>query len=216
MPVPLPQCAHCGRPQPLPTVRCPDCRSLQADPLTLLRAAALHTHPLREAIHALKYEGHPELAPLLARYLTAVFADPPWSTLALPIDAIVPVPLHDQRRLSRGYNQSELLAIAFGAQIGLPVEAGWLRRVRETRQQVGLGPAARQANVADAFGADPAVAGRILLLVDDVCTTGATLRACAAAARTAGAAQVYALALAIPVAAKTPGHPDSPWWEGRV
>jgi ComF family protein len=189
---------------------------VQPDPLTMLRAAALHTHPLRAGIRALKYENHPELAPYLARYLTAVYQQPPWTKLPSAVDAVVPVPLHPQRRADRGYNQSELLAHAFGAQVGLPVAPAWLQRIRETRQQVGLGPAARHANVVDAFWADPAVAGRVLLLVDDVCTTGATLRACAAAAHAAGAAQVYALTLAIPVAAAAPAAPGLPWWEGQV
>ncbi len=215
-PIPLPICAHCGRPQSHPTPRCAECIHIGSDPLALLRAAALHTHPLRAAIHALKYEGHPELAPRLARYLTAVFADAPWTGLASPIDLIVPVPLHQQRQTYRGYNQAELLARAFGASVNLPVEAAWLQRVRDTRQQVGLGPRERHANVADAFIAEPPVAGRVLLLIDDVCTTGATLRACAAAAHIAGAQAVYALTLAIPQRASTARAPELPWWEGNV
>jgi ComF family protein len=182
----------------------------------LLRAAALHTHPLRAAIHALKYGGRPELAPLLARYLSAVFVDAPWSRLAQPIDLLVPVPLHPQRQQARGYNQAELLARAFGASVALPVETAWLHRVRDTRQQVGLGPRERHANVTDAFYAEDALAGRVLLLIDDVCTTGATLRACAAAAHTAGAQAVYALTLAMPARAAVPAAPDLPWWEGDV
>ena len=101
VPVPRPLCDHCGHPQPTPTARCPDCRQIVHDPLVLLRAAALHTHPLREAIHALKYEGHPELAPYLARYLTAVFAEPPWTLLTPAVDVLVPVPLHARRQQAR-------------------------------------------------------------------------------------------------------------------
>jgi ComF family protein len=166
--------------------------------LTLSRAAALHTHPLRPAIHALKYEQQPALAAPLARYLTANFRRPPWPELAAQIDAVVPVPLHTQRLAERGYNQSELVAAAFCAQVGLTCAPGWLARTRATRQQVGLGPLERRTNVADAFRATGEVAGRTLLLVDDVCTTGATFRACAVAAQAAGARAVYALALAIP------------------
>jgi ComF family protein len=197
-PVPSPLCARCGKPLAAAAVRCATCRGDPASPLTLSRAAALHTDPLRPAIHAFKYEQQPALAAPLARYLAAVFRLPPWPDLAAQIDAVVPVPLHAQRLAERGYNQSELLAAAFCAQVGLACAPGWLARTRATRQQVGLGPQERRANVADAFCAGDDVAGRTLLLVDDVCTTGATFRACAAAARAAGARAVYALALAIP------------------
>ena len=108
------------------------------------------------------------------------------------------VPLHAERLAERGYNQSELLATAFGQSAGLPCRPDWIARHASTRPQVGLGAEERRANVAQAFVADAAVAGRALLLVDDVYTTGSTLNACAAAARTAGARAVFALALAIP------------------
>ncbi len=104
------------------------------------------------------------------------------------------------RRLEeRGYNQSALLATTFSKAVGLPVHPTWLQRTRETRHQVGLGPSERQANVEGAFVATTAVAGHRILLVDDVYTTGATLHACAVAARSAGAEVVYGLTLAQPV-----------------
>lgn len=197
-PVPQPICADCGRPQPAAVARCAVCRAEANSPLRFSRAAALHTHPLREAIHVLKYEQQPELAGLLARYLVVVFAGPPWTALPAPVDAVTPVPLHAQRKAERGYNQSELLAAAFCAATGLALEPGWLARSRETRPQVGLDAAQRQINVAGAFEAFPAVAGHTLLLIDDVFTTGATLRACAAAALAQGAVAVYGLTLAMP------------------
>lgn len=201
-PVPRPICAQCGRPQPASQapqpVYCAECRAEPNSPLRFCRAAALHTHPLREAIHALKYEHQPELAGPLARYLVAVFAKPPWTVLPVPLDAVTPVPLHAQRRIERGYNQSELLAAAFCAATGLALQPSWLIRSRETRPQVGLDAAQRQINVAGAFAASPAVAGRTLLLIDDVFTTGATLRTCAAVALDQGAAAVYGLTLAMP------------------
>jgi ComF family protein len=151
---------------------------------------------LREAIHAFKYENRPELGPSLARYLVAAFAQAPWPGVVL--DAVVPVPLHVERLAERGYNQAERLATPFGAATGLPVVPDWLARTRFTQQQVGLGPVERQANVDGAFTAATAVAGRQLLLIDDVLTTGATLRAAAQAARAAGAVAVYGLTLALP------------------
>lgn len=220
-PSPQPQCAHCGIPQRTPTLRCANCVRRGDGALRLTRAAALHTSPLREAIHAFKYNNQPELAPLLARYLVATYAAPPWSTLPQPVTAVTPVPLHEERLAERGYNQAELLAASFCGRVGLPLQPRWLARTRETRQQVGLGPSERQSNVMGAFAADPAVAGHALLLVDDVYTTGATLRACAAAARAAGAAVVYGLTLAQPVrrgfgsVAPMPAIEDAdlPWWE---
>jgi ComF family protein len=164
----------------------------------MARAAALHAYPLREVIHSLKYENRPELAECLARYLTAVFAYEPWPALAKTINGVTPVPLHEQRLTERGYNQSELLAIAFCRSIQLALRPHWLRRIRMTRQQVGLNMQERQENVAEAFAAAPDVAGQSILLIDDVYTTGATLRACANAAMEAGASAVYGLTLAIP------------------
>ena len=201
-PVPGPVCSHCGRPLAHARAVCADCSRLPRDPLRLSRAATLHTSPMREAIHSLKYENRPELAPYLARYLVAVFAAPPWSGLAHTLDAVVPVPLHDERLVERGYNQSELLADAFCAATKLPCMPGWMARTRATRQQVGLGPDERRANVADAFLAAPPVAGKTLLLIDDVRTTGATLRACAQAALAARARGVYALTLALPLSSR--------------
>jgi predicted amidophosphoribosyltransferase len=92
------------------------------------------------------------------------------------------------------------------------MQPSWLERTRETRQQVGLAPSERHVNVDGAFGAAEAVAGQRLLLIDDVYTTGSTLRACAAAALSAGATAVYGLTLAQPVRrahATTDGEPDA-------
>jgi ComF family protein len=196
-PVPDTICARCGRPQALAVRLCADCRTAPS-PLAGSRAAALHTEPLRQAIHALKYEDRPQLAGPLGRYLVAVFQHDPWQSIADRFDAVVPAPLHAERLRERGYNQSELLAATLCDACGLTLRPGWIARVRATRQQVGLNAAERRQNVAGAFRSSDDVAGTTLLLVDDVYTTGATLRACAEAARAAGANQVYALTLAIP------------------
>ena len=216
-PVPEPRCASCGRPQPVPMERCSHCRRHAGGPLLKMRAAALHTHPLREAIHALKYEGRTELAEGLARYLTAAYADPIWRALPRPIDAVTPVPLHPARLAERGYNQSALLAAAFCAVNDLPCRPAWLARARETRQQVGLSPVEREANVAHAFIADPGAAGKVILLIDDVLTTGATMRACAAALEAAGALAVYGLTLSQPVSRPiASGRSDDSWWDDPI
>lgn len=116
------------------------------------------------------------------------------------LEALVPVPLHWSRRLRRGYNQSELLAQRLTAGFDRPV-VNALRRVRATRPQVGLDPAQRRRNVAEAFEAVSSlvVKGGYYLLIDDVYTTGATLRECARTLRAAGAARVAALTAARPL-----------------
>jgi ComF family protein len=223
---PYPQCGRCGLHLPSPTLRCPNCARYKNHSLVYTRAAALHTSPLRDAIHAFKYESQPTLAPLLARYLVAAYAGAPWSKLPQAITAVVPVPLHEQRLAERGYNQAQLLAESFCRVVGLPVQPAWLERIRETRQQVGLGPSERRANVAGAFAATSAVAGQCLLLIDDVYTTGATLRACAESALAAGSHAVYGLTLARPVQnphflASGAGDverqgAEMPWWEAEL
>jgi ComF family protein len=191
-------CTQCGRRQPRAVARCILCQLEEQTPLRLARAAAIHHGPVREGIHVLKYGGKAEIAPLLARYLVAAFAQSPWPHLRSQINGVTPVPLHPDRLRERGYNQAELLAQAFCQVIGLPLRPHWLQRQRFTQSQVGLTAMERRENVVDAFVATPDVRGRTLLLMDDVYTTGATLHACATAALHAGAYQVFALALASP------------------
>jgi ComF family protein len=146
---------------------------------------------LRKLIHLFKYARIRTLAgPLGEMIASAVPRDQSF-------DAVVPVPLHWRRRLERGFNQSELLARAVARRYGLPVTNA-VRRRRTTTAQAGLSNAKRRANVAGAFkvARPQAIAGRRVLLVDDVMTTGATAAACAAALRRAGASYVALLTLA--------------------
>jgi ComF family protein len=184
--------------QPTAVPLCSLCQQEADPPLTLTRAAALYTEPLRSAIHALKYEGRMELGASLARYLVAIFQRPPWTELTFSFDGCIPVPLHPKREKERGYNQAALLASGFGEQINLPVRETWLVRSRETASQATLSAEERRLNIADAFIASPDVVGKRLLIIDDVTTTGATLTACAHALRKAGAEIICGLALATP------------------
>lgn len=111
---------------------------------------------------------------------------------------LVPVPLHPRRRAERGYNQADLLARALATRSRAAVATGILTRRRDTPPQAGLPAARRRRNVKDAFAVPrpERVAGRTLVLVDDVYTTGATLRACAEVLRRAGASEVRVLTLA--------------------
>jgi ComF family protein len=111
---------------------------------------------------------------------------------------LVPVPLHPRRRRERGFNQSELVAAALAARTALSVCAGALVRRKDTAPQAGLTAAERRRNVAGAFAVRqrPRIAGQVVVLVDDVWTTGATARACARILREAGAREVRLLSLA--------------------
>ena len=111
---------------------------------------------------------------------------------------LVPVPLHPRRRLERGYNQSELLAREIHRRTRLEMAARALVRRKETAPQAGLSAAARRRNVTGAFAVRqrPRVAGRVVVLLDDVWTTGATALACARILKEAGAAEVRLLSVA--------------------
>ena len=154
-------------------------------------SAAPFASPIREMIHSFKYEGDPNLDKIMGVWMAAA-----WAQAGHLADAIVPVPLHHRRRGERGYNQSELLAQQVSAACSLPIWPNALKRIRYTEQQAHLGAAERQKNLADAFRADEAqVRGKCLVLVDDVFTTGATIRECAKALLESGAYDVCALTL---------------------
>jgi ComF family protein len=146
---------------------------------------------VREAVHAFKYDGLQALADPLADLMAQYWKDHP-----LPARVLVPVPLHRARQRERGYNQAELLARGLGQRIGLPVDTTSLVRQRPTAPQVELDAVQRKQNVAGAFKVqDSSLSGQEVLLIDDVCTTAATLDACAIALREAGARSVRALTL---------------------
>jgi ComF family protein len=113
---------------------------------------------------------------------------------------LVPVPLHPMRLLSRRYNQSGELARALGALTGLPVDAALVGRRKRTRRQVGLSADARQRNVAGAFAPHPGalerLRGRRAIIVDDVITTGATVKAVTRALRQGGATAIDVISFA--------------------
>ncbi|MBN1178288.1 MAG: ComF family protein [Anaerolineae bacterium] len=114
-----------------------------------------------------------------------------------PTDVIVPVPLHPERLHQRGYNQTALLAHHMSRATGIPVAEHMLIRTRNTGSQMRLAAEARRQNVAEAFLCPDGYArGKHVLVLDDVCTTGATLEACADALHAADAATVHALTLA--------------------
>jgi ComF family protein len=187
----LPVCARCG----LQVGSGLPCRSCRRHPLPAalngLRALAQYDGELRLAIHALKYEHITALAEPLGELLTAYLMQHP-----LPVDAIVPVPLHPDRRAERGYNQSELLSRVLSRQSRIPLNTSALQRRLNTTPQVGLNESERRQNVKGAFQCAQRLDGMRVLVVDDVCTTGATLSECAEALHAGGAATIWGLTLA--------------------
>ncbi len=194
VPLTAPLCDRCG--DPLPTWRlvstslacCPRCRRTRRL-IDRARAIGAYDGALRAIIHALKYEGRRSLARPLGRLMrergAAMLSGAAWA---------VPVPLHPSRRRHRGFNQATDLA----RHLGIPVRLA-LRRIRATPTQTGLPAGRRHRNVRDAFAVARdagRLAGAVVVLIDDVSTTGATLDACARALKQAGVAEVRALTAA--------------------
>ncbi len=192
-----PRCAGCDAPGSWLCGACRDgCEPIKVRVGRLtVHAAGSHAGPLRDAIHRLKYRGERgiavELGCLVAERVTVDLA------LGAALDAIVPVALHPARAATRGYDQTRLLANAVAEGAGLPV-AHAVRRIRAGSPQVRLDRTAREANLRGAFvSVVGALRGLRVALVDDVTTTGATLRAAAAAAHAAGARSVAAYVVAV-------------------
>ena len=190
-PLDLEHCPQCG----LRTVRpgiCTHCRIVPSF-LVGIHSLSAHQSPLREAVHALKYEG----VRVLTKPLTQLLAEH-WRQQEASAEVVVAVPLYPRREAQRGYNQSRLLATEFAETMELTLVDGALQRTRATRAQVGLGVEDRWANVQDAFAirdtaSSQALVGRHVLLIDDVYTTGATLESCAQVLLRSGANTVRAL-----------------------
>ena len=163
----------------------PECRCRRHD-LLYVRAASTYDNPLRIAIHRFKYGGRKAAARDLG-----VVLDRAMEPFAAMNPVVMPVPLHPRRQRQRGYNQAALLARVAGAGREMTVLESALRRIKATPSQVGMSAEERVQNLQGAFSADPRICARKdVLLVDDVCTTGATLRAAAEALRRSGASRM--------------------------
>ncbi len=160
-------------------------------PFIEARSAFTYDKAVLKTIHKFKYGGHVILAPALGRLMAraAKFSATP--------EIIVPVPLHKKRLRERGFNQSLLLAREASSALSVPIDYKNLLRVRPTEQQVNLGADERKRNVAGAFSVKDAAhfKGRRVLLVDDVYTTGATIRECSKVLKKSGA-KVFVITLA--------------------
>jgi ComF family protein len=201
-------CPRCGLPiaseraLDSAVVLCPQCRNGEFE-FDGARSYGVYSDKLRAVILQLKFRRRERLGKRLGAFLLS-----PWKSL---VDAqgdrpiLIPVPLHPSRRRERGFNQAELLALGLCRKVakeyaagGPQVETHCLRRTRATPPQTGLSLPARKENVRNVFAVDKPerIRGRVVMLVDDVMTTGATLSACAGALKKAGAVRVLGLTLA--------------------
>lgn len=193
-----PYCSRCGLPLPEhfnnKEMLCGNCASNQTSPFRMSRSAVYYDEYSKPLILNFKFHDHTENAPFLARWMLLGGKD----IFAAGVDVIVPIPLHYTRQIKRRYNQSALLAKELGKLSHIPVDVLSVTRHRKTRPQVEFSGHERVKNVKNAFRVKYSdnIAGKRILLVDDVMTTGSTLRECAMEMLKAGAASVDTLTVA--------------------
>lgn len=188
-------CQRCGKPMQVETALCVDCYANENLYFGRIRAAGIYAGNLREAIHRFKYAGRSVLGSELGELLLSTY-NRHFSFYAP--DYILPVPLHKKQRRKREYNQTELLAHYLGRRCNVPVFGDELMRVKETKPQFELNKRERRENVRDAFtlSRKRCMENKKILLIDDICTTGATLNECAQVLCEHGVAEVNGLVLA--------------------
>lgn len=193
-----PVCSRCDR--PLRGGESDPCRECRGESYFYDQAMAVAVYDgyMRELLHSAKYDFRPDLARGLGTIL-AVWVEN--ETRLEGIDAVIPVPLHPEKLAARGYNQTELMAEPLAAALHRPLYTGVLQRIRPTVSQSKLSRRERKENTRNAFAVIDcaAIAGKEVLLVDDIRTTGYTLSAAARVLLLAGARRVKALTMAVGV-----------------
>ncbi|MCE5314870.1 MAG: ComF family protein [Armatimonadota bacterium] len=184
-------CIRCAMPCEAPI--CNDCRN-QLYEFESAASAGVYEGVLRKALHALKYDRHLVMVEPLADLMTRCF---PRRQFSGKVDVVVPIPIHRCRMVDRGFNQSLELSRRMCERLSLPLEPQVLYKTRRTRHQADLSQDQRVANLRCAFGVSNPniVAGKQVLLVDDVFTTGSTLNEAALALKNAGAQSVHVYTL---------------------
>jgi ComF family protein len=190
-----PWCAGCGLPFPHPMdldAVCADC-ARERRAWDRARAVLRYDRRSRQLVLGLKHADHTHVAGAFGKWMQRAGVE-----VLAGADLLAPVPLHWTRLFQRRYNQAAMLANAIGAAGGPPVAADCLIRRRRTPSQGHLGPLARERNVRGAFAVrrPSDIAGRRIVIIDDVMTTGATVDECARVLKRAGAAWVGVLTLA--------------------
>ena len=182
-------CEICG----LPLDKAGICDTCRADRpyFRALRAWAVFENPVQTALHKLKYRRDISMGDSLASHMLSFVRELNW-----PIDMIVPIPLGQERRKERGYNQVGMIAKQLAMALDVKYAPNELMRRKETRTQVGLTKTERKENVHGAFQAGTGVREKTILVMDDVSTTGSTLSSSAEALYSSGAKDVYALTVA--------------------
>ena len=186
-----PFCEICGIPLYNKNGICLGCK-IERPCYRMLRSWSAFDDPVKTALHRLKYRRDLGLGEALASQLINFVANLHW-----PIDIIIPVPLGKKRLVERGYNQVGLISRPLSLAMNISYAPWALSRDHETRSKVGLTKQERHLNVRGVFTAEAKrVNGRVILLIDDVATTGSTLSSCAEALYAAGARDVFGLTVA--------------------
>ena len=185
-------CAKCGNRIYDEGDYCIDCKLLERS-FEKVISVFWYSDKIVAKVHQFKYEN--------AKYLAQPFANlmfKKWQEQNIDFDYIIPVPICDKRLKARGYNQSELLANEFSKLINKPILKDYLKRIKETQTQVELDKQERAENLKDAFQMvkRAGIRNKTILLIDDVCTTGATANECAKKILSAGAKKVYVMTFA--------------------
>lgn len=199
-------CTHKGSGQAVARAVCQECwqkmsgmfcpaewLSLSSDEAFQIVSGTVYCGLVKKLIYKLKYDGDRLLAYDLSMLLKRAW----WRLSAqCPVEnaVLIPIPLDAQRQKQRGFNQAELMARCLAEAVDLPVDGQALRRIKNTAPQHGLDRLRRKANLKGAFAGDPRrIQGRVVILVDDIYTSGATLVEAAQSLRCCGATKIYAL-----------------------
>lgn len=202
-------CLNCfSQIQFLKTQYCPYCQNMSVDGSTHLQcqkrlgldgliSVAFYHGPIQSLIKSLKYGRIKDLEGTIKQLLARFLVDE--EDLFLPQSIVIPVPLHFFKRNFRGFNQAQVLGEAVGQTLDLELKPGVLTRQRFTASQTGLKKRERSENIEGAFVISSkvrSIAGKNIVLVDDVWTTGATIKECSKVLKQAGVKKVWAMTLA--------------------
>ena len=192
-PIAKPVCVMCGAPSETEGAECTSCRKRKREFSNT--ALFVYEDVIREIIHRFKYGGRPRYAAGFAK----IAMDSLGAGFFEGVEVFIPAPMYDKKRRRRGYNQAEEFALALTKITGIPTNADYIKRIRNTRPMAGLTPAERANNLKGAFKLGKPAAFKSALLIDDIYTTGETLDACANLLKHGGAEQIRSLTLAVAV-----------------